>query len=147
MYWTAICSHSEKSYHCNMTTSILKTSSVEEIPHLVFYDDKCPLCLTEINHYRKLEKCYPIEWIGIYQDHETIAEFGFDQQQLLQRLHVVRGDGVVVTGASAFATIWSSVKRYRIIGNMVYKFKLIPALNFIYDYFAKWRYQRRTCQV
>ena len=130
-----------------MASSILKTSLVEEIPHLVFYDDKCPLCLTEINHYRKLEKCRPIEWIGIYQDQEKIKQFGFNQQQLLERLYVVRGDGVVVTGASAFATIWSSVKRYRIIGNMVYKFKLIPALNFMYNYFAKWRYQKHTCQV
>ncbi len=130
-----------------MISSKSKAGLVEETPHLVFYDDKCPLCLTEIKHYRRLEKCYPIEWIGIHQDQKIIKQFGFNQQQLLERLHVVRGDGVVVTGASAFATIWCSVKRYRIIGNMLYKFKMIPALNFIYDYFAKWRYQRRTCQV
>ena len=119
----------------------------ELIPHFVFYDDKCSLCTAEIDHYRKLEACYPIKWIGIHHDSKTIEEFGFNKKELLERLHVLRADGVVITGASAFATIWSSLKRYRLVGNLVYKFKLVPILNFFYKYFAKWRLQRRVCEI
>ena len=119
----------------------------ELIPHFVFYDDKCSLCAAEINHYRKLETCYPIKWIGIHRDKKAIKEFGFNKQELLENLHVLRADGVVITGALAFATIWTSLKRYRLIGNIVFKLKLAPILNIFYKYFAKWRIQRRVCEI
>ena len=122
-------------------------NTVEKIPHLVFYDDACPLCSKEINHYRKLEACHPIKWVPIHQDETTVNEFGFDKQQVLKVLHVVRGDGVVVTGASAFATIWHSIKRYRFAANIVYRFHLIPILDYFYHQFAKWRYKRQLCEI
>lgn len=122
-------------------------SADELIPHFVFYDDKCSLCAAEINHYRKLEPCYPIKWIGIYHDSKTIEEFGFNKQELLENLHVLSADGTVITGAYAFVTIWTSLKRYRLIGNIVFKLKLVPILNIFYKYFAKWRLQRRVCEI
>lgn len=124
-----------------------KLSVIEEIPHLVFYDDKCPLCSKEINHYRKLKTSHPIKWIPIFQEEKLIQQYGFSKEDLLERLHVVRGDGVVVTGASAFATIWHSIKWYRPIGLLVYKLHLIPTLDIAYQHFAKWRSKRQTCEI
>ena len=118
-----------------------------DVPHLVFYDDKCPLCSKEINHYRKLKTLHPIRWVPIYQEEEIIQQYGFIKQDLLERLHVVRGDGVVVTGASAFATIWHAIKIYRPVGTIVYKLHLIPVLDIAYHHFAKWRSKRRICEV
>ena len=122
-------------------------SVVDQVPHLVFYDDACPLCSKEIDHYRKLEAYHPIQWVPIHQDDNTVNNFGFSKNALLERLHVVRGDGVVVTGASAFATIWYSIKRYRLLGKLVYKLHLIPVLEYFYTRFAKWRYKRQLCEI
>ena len=118
-----------------------------EVPHLVFYDDACPLCSIEIDHYRKLETYHPIKWVPIHQDINTVINFGFSKDILLERLHVLRGDGVLVTGASAFATIWYSVKRYHLLGKLVYKWHLIPMLEFIYTRFVKWRLKRDICEI
>jgi len=107
------------------------------IPHLVFYDDACPLCSKEISHYRKLEAKHPIKWVPIHNDEKTLAEFGFNKQDLLKVIHVVRGDGVIVTGASAFATIWHSIKRYHLAGVLVYRLHLIPIMDYFYHHFAK----------
>ncbi len=84
-----------------MMQSTKNSSLVDKVPHLVFYDDACPLCSKEINHYRKLEACHPINWVPLHQEKSTVESFGFSKNDLLERLHVVRGDGVVVTGASA----------------------------------------------
>lgn len=123
------------------------SSLVNKVPHLVFYDDACPLCSKEIDHYRKLEVFHPINWVPLHQDISTVKNFGFSKNALLERLHVVRGDGVVVTGASAFATIWHSIKRYHWLGKLVYKLHLIPVLEYFYTRFAKWRYKRQFCEI
>ncbi len=120
---------------------------VDEVPHLVFYDDTCTLCSKEINHYQKLEACHPIKWVPLHQESNIAENFGFSKNVLLQRLHVVRGDGVVVSGASAFATIWYSIKRYHWLGMLVYKLHLIPVLEFFYIRFANWRYKRQVCSI
>jgi predicted DCC family thiol-disulfide oxidoreductase YuxK len=120
---------------------------MKKIPHLVFYDDACTLCSKEISHYRKLTTIHPIKWIPIHQDERTLKEFGFDKHELLKVIHVLRGDGVVVTGASAFATIWHSVKRYRFAAEIIYRFHLIPILNYFYHHFAGWRFKRQVCEI
>ena len=120
---------------------------VGNIPHLVFYDDKCPLCSKEISHYRKLKTCHPIKWLPIYQEEKIIQQYGFRKQDLLERLHLVRSDGVVVTGAAAFATIWYSIKRYHVLGAVVHKLHLISFLEMFYKGFTKWRSKRQICEI
>ena len=123
------------------------SNNINAIPHYVFYDDKCSLCSAEINHYRKLDEYYPLKWIAIHRESKIIDDLGFDKHELLMRLHVLRSDGVVVTGALAFVTIWSSIKRYRFLGNLVCKLKLVPLLNIAYNYFAKWRLHKQVCEI
>jgi len=116
-------------------------------PHLVFYDDACPMCSKEIEHYRKLKTLTPIKWVPIHQNEQTIIDLGFNKEELLKVMHILRADGVIVTGAAAFATMWHAIKRYHYAGVLVYKFKLIPILDFFYNYFAKWRYKRQSCST
>ena len=122
-------------------------AAFKQTPHLVFYDDACPLCSKEINHYRKLNTRDPIKWVPIHQDETTLTELGISKQEALKVFHVLRGDGVLVTGASAFATIWHSINRYHLAGVVVYKLNLIPMLDYLYHHFAKWRYQRQGCEI
>ncbi len=119
----------------------------KDSPHLVFYDDRCSLCTAEINHYQKLKTCHPIEWVGIHKNQDIVQQHDFTQKQLLERLHVVQGNGETRIGASAFITIWLSIKRYRVIGLLIQKLKLTPTLNYFYERFAKRRYQKRICKI
>ena len=116
---------------------------VKDSPILVLFDDQCPLCTGEINHYRKLVKHQPVEWVGISKNAQLIEQLGYTREELLRRLHVVRQDGVVVKGAAAFAAIWSSLKYYRLASTLVYKLKLIPLLDFFYRRF--WVSRHRRC--
>ncbi len=119
---------------------------MNQSPHLVFYDDACPMCSKEIDHYRKLETCHPIQWVPIHLDEEMLNKFGFEKQELLKVFHVVKEDGTVLTGAAAFATLWHSTKRYRFAGTLAYRLHLIPIMDIFYYRFAKWRYKRQVCE-
>ncbi|MFK7816465.1 MAG: thiol-disulfide oxidoreductase DCC family protein [Gammaproteobacteria bacterium] len=130
-----------------MQSSESKLNFPKDSPHLVFYDDRCSLCTAEINHYQKLETCHPIQWIGIHKNRDIVQQHSFTQKQLLERLHVVQGNGETHIGASAFITIWLSIKRYRVVGLMVKKLRLTPILNYFYEPFAKRRYQKRICKI
>ena len=79
-------------------------------PHIVFYDDSCPLCDAEIEHYKKLKTVHDISWLGIDSSWDDIKQYGFSKQTLLKRIHAVHSDGTIVTGAAAFALIWNSLK-------------------------------------
>jgi|TARA_B110000238_G_C16120495_1_gene436898 predicted DCC family thiol-disulfide oxidoreductase YuxK len=117
-------------------------------PHIVFYDDSCPLCDAEIEHYKKLKTVHAISWLGIDASWDDIKQHGFSKQTLLKRIHAIHSDGTIVTGAAAFALIWNSLKYYRVLGFIVTKFKLISILDFFYKYFAEWRYKKnKVCNI
>ena len=117
-------------------------------PHIVFYDDSCSLCNAEIEHYKKLKTIHDIDWLGIDASWSDIESYGFSKETLLKRIHAVRSDGTVVSGAAAFALIWNSLKHYRVLGFVVTKFKLISILDFFYKYFAEWRYKKnKVCNI
>lgn len=125
----------------------MQTKIAQATSHLVFFDDTCPTCTAEINHYRTLKTCHPIEWLGISENSHLLSEFGYTKEQLLRYLHVLRADGVVVKGAAAFTTIWSSLKYYHILSAIIYKLKLIPLLNVVYEPFARRSYAKRLACI
>ena len=125
----------------------VQTSQNNSASHIVFYDDTCPVCTAEINHYKKLKTYHPIEWLGISEHAYLVEEFGYTREQLLRHLHVLRADGVVVKGAAAFTTIWRSLKYYRFLGCAIYKLNLIPLLNLLYEPFAKRSYTKRLACI
>jgi demethoxyubiquinone hydroxylase (CLK1/Coq7/Cat5 family) len=75
----------------------------------VLYDGGCPLCSREIAWYRGLPARCRIVW----QDASSVPEHalppGVSQRAALARLHVVRGDGSLHTGAAAFIALWSQL--------------------------------------
>ncbi len=117
-------------------------------PHIVFYDDSCPLCDAEIEHYKKLKTVHDITWMGINSSWDDIQHYGFTREALLRRIHAVHSNGSIVSGAAAFALIWNSLKYYRVLGFIVTKFKLISVLDYFYKYFAEWRFKKnQVCKV
>ncbi|MBM3478348.1 MAG: DUF393 domain-containing protein [Alphaproteobacteria bacterium] len=81
----------------------------------VFYDGACPLCRREIAHYAARDRAGLLAFADIAADPAPLAMIGIDQAQALARLHVRRADGVVLSGARAFAEIWSCLPRWRLL--------------------------------
>ena len=117
-------------------------------PHVVFYDDGCPLCDSEIEHYKKIKTIHEIDWLGIHSRWDDIQQYGFSKETLLRRIHAVHSNGQVVSGASAFVLIWKSLRYYNWLGRIVVTFRLVPILDFFYKPFAAWRYKKNQhCKV
>lgn len=116
--------------------------------HIVFYDDACPMCNAEIEHYKKLKTLHSIQWLGIHSSWDEIKHYGLTKETLLRRIHAVKSDGEIVSGAAAFVLIWDSLKYYSILGQIVTTCRLLPILDWIYKYFAAWRYKKnQVCKV
>ena len=117
-------------------------------PHIVFYDDSCPLCDAEIEHYKKIATVHDINWLGIDSSWDDIKHYELSKETLLKRIHAVHSDGTIVTGAAVFVLIWNSLKYYRVLGLIVTKFRLISILDFFYKYFAEWRFKKnKVCNI
>ena len=114
------------------------------LPHKVFYDDQCPLCSKEILHYKKLEHLHKIDWIPISSSSELLQSHGLSTELALKRIHAIRNDGELVSGAAVFALIWSSLKPYHYLGKSVIYFRFIPILDYFYRFFADWRFKRHS---
>ncbi|MFK8026861.1 MAG: thiol-disulfide oxidoreductase DCC family protein [Gammaproteobacteria bacterium] len=117
-------------------------------PHIVFYDDTCPLCNREIEHYKRVKTVHSIDWVGIESSWEHVQQYGYSKETLLRRIHAVHSDGSTVSGAAVFALIWSSLEYYRVLGFVVTKFRLVSMLDFFYKYFAEWRFKKnKVCNI
>ena len=109
----------------------------------VFYDDLCPLCSKEINHYRNLVKHVAVDWVEISRSAELIESFALTREQLLKRIHVITAEGEVVSGARAFTLIWKALRYYRVLGVIVTRLRMIGLLDRLYEPYADSRYKKR----
>ena len=113
---------------------------------IVFYDGGCSLCSKEIDHYRRCDRNMLIDWIDIQTDTNLLQQLGIHYTDAMRELHVLRWDGVVVRGAAAFASIWSKLPRYSLVGKLLYRFHMVPLANWFYRKFAQWRIKKRCFQ-
>ena len=81
----------------------------------VFFDGACPLCRREIAHYAARDRDGRLAFADIAADAAPLAAIGVSRDEALARLHVRRADGTVVSGARAFAEIWSCLPRWRLL--------------------------------
>ena len=82
----------------------------------VLFNDSCPICSKEINHYKSLEN--DINWIDINDLEISTKLSGKSHKDLLRRLHVVK-DNEVYSGVKAFVIMWRNIPKYKWIGNLV----------------------------
>lgn len=78
----------------------------------VYFDNSCPLCRREVGLYRSLPADAPIDW----QDVSSAAPeglHGVSQAQLMRRFHVRTETGEMLSGARAFAHVWSQLPGWR----------------------------------
>jgi predicted DCC family thiol-disulfide oxidoreductase YuxK len=87
----------------------------------VFYNGSCPVCRTEIEHYRRLDRDADaaLEWRDIAGPDGDAAPRGVDAEAMRRRLHVGNADGRLLVGVPAFARIWEHLPRYRWLAKVV----------------------------
>ena len=82
----------------------------------VLFNDSCPICSKEINHYKSLEN--DINWIDINDLEISMKLSGKSHRELIRRLHVIK-DNEIYSGVRAFIIMWRNIPKYRWIGNIV----------------------------
>lgn len=79
---------------------------------ITYYDGACPLCMREIAFMRRLD------WRGAIDFHDvasTDAVCPIDRRELLARFHASE-DGVMLSGAAAFAAMWRAIPLLKPLG-------------------------------
>lgn len=107
-----------------------------------FYNGACPVCRTEIDHYRAYagKRALPLGWRDISADAGELAAHGLTPEDVKRRLYVLDADGNLMGGVDAFIALWSRMPRYRALawlarqpglrqfGEFLYERILAPAL-------------------
>ena len=109
----------------------------------VFYDGQCPLCSREINHYRRLRGADRLVWVDITRDDEMLRTHGLQKETAMASFHVRDAAGNWHTGARAFIELWCHLPGYHWLSRSLRALRLVPALDWAYNRFARWRLQRR----
>ncbi len=78
----------------------------------VWHDGDCPLCRREIAIMRRLDRRGAIEFVDATSPDATCP---IDRRALLARFHA-REDGMLLSGAAAFAAMWRAIPVLRPLG-------------------------------
>jgi predicted DCC family thiol-disulfide oxidoreductase YuxK len=82
----------------------------------VIFNDTCPVCRFEINHYSKIagRDGLPVRFIGIDGD----LPAGLTADDAARRLHVWDGKQLV-SGVPAFILLWRGMRGYRHLARLI----------------------------
>jgi len=79
---------------------------------IVWYDGACPMCMREIALMRRLDVRRSIDFLDIAP---ADAVCPLDRQLMLARFHASE-DGVILSGAAAFAAMWRAIPLLKPLG-------------------------------
>ena len=77
----------------------------------VYFDGSCPLCRSEIAHYRGADKGAALCFVDVSKNDTSLPD-GLTRQQAMDRFHV-RVNGQLLSGAAAFVEVWSRLPSWR----------------------------------
>ena len=85
----------------------------------VCYNGSCPVCRTEIEHYRRqAPDTAGLRFLDVAADPAEAARLGLAGDRGFRRLHTVDDRGRLVAGVPAFVLIWRRLPRYRWLARM-----------------------------
>lgn len=91
----------------------------------IWYDGSCPLCSREIKLMKRLDRRGAIDFVDLAASDG--ADCPVDRAELLSRLHACE-NGVLLSGAGAFAAMWRAIPLLRPIGLLA---RIPPVLNLL----------------
>lgn len=101
----------------------------------IWFDGGCPLCRREIALMRRLDRRGRIDFIDASQPEQPCP---IDRSELLARFHA-REDGVMLSGAAAFAAMWRAIPLLRPLGLIARNRLVLRLLERAYVRFLKVR--------
>jgi predicted DCC family thiol-disulfide oxidoreductase YuxK len=106
------------------------------MPHVtVWFDGNCPLCMREIALMRRLDKRGAITFLDLM--HET-TDCPVNRADMLARFHAAE-DGMVLSGAAAFAAMWRAIPLLRPLGLLARNRHVLRLLEALYLRFLRFR--------
>ena len=100
---------------------------------ICYYNGGCPVCRTEIEHYKKGAGGHRVTWLDLSAEPEALAERGIDRADAKRRLHVLDEAGRLHIGVDAFVLLWQRMPRYRWLARLVASRSLRPLAMALYD--------------
>ena len=87
----------------------------------ILYNDKCPVCSFEIEHYRNLCSKRGIDLVfeKISADGPVLMASNLTAEDAKKRLHFLTADGRLLVGLEAFLALWAEMPGYRVLGRVV----------------------------
>jgi predicted DCC family thiol-disulfide oxidoreductase YuxK len=105
----------------------------------VFFDGACPLCAREISMYRKCRGADLMQWVDVATAPAELLPATLIRDQVLARFHLQDRHGRIVSGAEAFAMLWSALPAFRILGWVFRQPVMTAILERLYVSFLKHR--------
>lgn len=86
---------------------------------VVYYDGGCPVCTREIAFYRSRPGADGCNWVDASSSAPEALGPGLTTERALARMHVRRADGMLLSGAAAFAELWRRMPGLRWLGQLL----------------------------
>lgn len=102
----------------------------------VYYNGACPVCRSEIHHYRKVARRHGVDgiaWTDITTEAGLLSPWGVDDDAIVRRLHVVDGEGRLLAGVDGFIEIWKRLPRYGWLARLSAVRWIKPLADVLYD--------------
>jgi predicted DCC family thiol-disulfide oxidoreductase YuxK len=103
----------------------------------VYHDGSCPLCRREIALARRVTE--NVSFVDVSSAGASEVAPGLTGDVAMQRFHVRRSDGAVLSGAAAFLEMWSSSPRLSWLQSWGRRRWLVSGLDLIYGQFLRVR--------
>ena len=110
-------------------------------PVIAYYDAQCPICVAEMSRYAR----HGEDKIKLVDANGPDLPPDVDRASALAAMHVRHPDGRVITGWSAFITIWDHLPGWGWLASLTRPAVIRLPLDWIYRRLAPYR-PRRTCQ-
>ena len=105
----------------------------------VFYDDQCPLCIREVNKWRRAPFRKSVKWFDITNQDEALSEQGIDPVKALLELHLKTEDGRILTSIASYSYLLKQLPRWCWLGYLMGLPVVQPILKWNYDWMTRVR--------
>ena len=106
---------------------------------IVYYDGGCAVCSREIGFYQRLRGADQLCWVDAARCEPGALGVDLPRAAALARLHVRATNGRLLSGARAFAALWSALPATRLLGRIASQPGVVHVLEWGYRGFLKMR--------